>query len=105
MTRVLDKRRSDDTGTAVSLRIGDVVPLGIYQDSESFVSFGALSRVRYQEGASSDDRTVVNVASIVTVKGKLLFLYTYARFTDPKDVAWARHASATWTNDVLAANR
>ena len=105
VSRTVEKRRSDDTGTAVSLRIGDVVPLGIYQDSESFVSFGAMSRVRYQEGASTDDRTVVNVASILTVNGKLLFLYTYARFADPKDVEWARHASATWTNNVLAANR
>ena len=105
VTRDLEKRRSADTGSAVSLKIGDVVPLGIYQDAESFVSFGAMSRIQYQGGGSADDRTVVNVASIMTVKGKILFLYTYARYTDSKDVEWARHASATWTNDVLAANR
>ena len=94
-------RRSDDA----HLRTGDVVPLGIYQDSETFVNFGTASRVRYQDGGFGEDRTVVNVTSIVTVNGKILFLYTYARVKSPKDVQWARHASATWTNDVLAANR
>jgi len=98
--RDLEKLRSPDTGSAVSLRIGDVVPLGVYQDAESFVSFGAMSRLQ-----SADDRTVVNVACIAAVKGKVLFLYTYARFTGSKDVEWAKQASATWTNDVLAANR
>ena len=102
VARTLEKRRSDDTGTAVNLRLGDVVPLGIYQDFESSVSFGALLRTR--EGASAEDRTVVNVTSIVTVKGKILFLYTYTGVTGPRDVEWAKVASATWTNDVLAMN-
>ena len=96
LKRNLEKRRSDETGTGVNLKTGDVVPLGIYQDSESFVSFGAMS--------STEERTVVNITSIVTVNGKILFLYTYARFRNPKDAEWAKQASATWTNDVLAMN-
>jgi hypothetical protein len=103
LARNLGKRRSDDTGAAVNLGMGDVVPLGIYQDSESFVSFGAISRSR--AGASAEDRTVVNITSIVAANGKILFLYTYATVRNPKDIDWARHSSATWTNDVLALNR
>jgi len=96
----LEKHRSADAGTLPRLQVGDIVPLGIYQDSESCVSFGAMSRAQ-----SADDRTVLNVTSIVTVKGKVLFLYTYASVAGRKDVEWAKHASATWSNDVVALNR
>jgi hypothetical protein len=96
----LERRRSGDTWALPGLKVGDVVPLGIYQDSESGVSFGAMSRA-----PSADDRTVLNVTSIVTVKGKVLFLYTYASVAGRKDIEWAKHASATWSNDVVAVNR
>lgn len=103
--RQAEHDRTRESGKSTTIQIGDFVPLGIYHDSESSIAFGLLSRVRYQEGTNNDDRTVVNVASLVMLKGKVLFLYTYAKFMGPNDIEWAKQASLAWTRDVLALNR
>jgi hypothetical protein len=46
-----------------------------------------------------------NQQSDALAKGKILFLYTYASVAGRKDIEWAKHASATWSNDVVALNR
>ena len=103
--RDIEKNLSRESGRALKLNLGDIVPLGVYGDSASSITFGAMVMVRLREGAEIDERTVINVSSIVLVRSKLLFLYTYARLVDGKDVEWARRTALSWTSDVLARNR
>jgi hypothetical protein len=104
-SRDIEKNLSRESGRALKLNLGDIVPLGVYADAASFITFGAMVRVRVQEGAEVDERTVVNVSSIILARSKLLFLYIYARFRDGRDVEWARKTALSWTSEVLARNR
>lgn len=105
LSRRIEQARSRESGARVELSVGEIVPLGVYQDTESAISFGMMSRVRYREGAEADERTIINVSTIVSPKGKLLFLYTYAKSDGPADLDWAKRAAASWARTVIALNR
>lgn len=100
----VSKEESRKSGTALSLQIGEVVPLGIFAETDSSLIFGYLSRVSLRGGALEHASTMVNVASLIAPKSKVVFLYIYTTFQSPKDIEWAKKVGQEWTAQVLAAN-
>lgn len=87
------------------LKPGDFLPAGIYQDTERALSFGTLSRLQYTEGSYKAESLMLTVTTILLIKQKAIFLYTYARFNGPADLAWAKSTSLAWSNEILALNQ
>jgi hypothetical protein len=104
LARGIGENVSRDLGARIDLKIGDVVPLGIYEDTERYFSLGLMSRVQAQMGTRTDAADIVCVTTVLHARGKALFLYAYSRFNGPADVEWAKQASRAWTSDFLKLN-
>lgn len=100
----MSKEESHKHGTAISLELGEVVPLGIIAETDSSLILGYLSRVAVRRGKLEDVRTMITILSAVAVKSKIVFLYTYSTFRSPKDIEWAKLVAQQWTAQLLNAN-
>jgi len=96
---------SADFDTSITANIGEPVPLGIVSEDSRSISSALLMQVSVSEDGQTRANTVVGVTSVVFVKGKLLFLYTYSTLQSPKDLEWAKQAAQEWVAQVTGANR
>ena len=104
LARQLEKDWAPE-GSGIAFRMGDLVPLGVLEEGPGFINFGALIGTQVKSPTAVRDLTVISISSIALVKNKVLFLYTYNTLESPKDLDWAKQASAAWTRDVLSANK
>jgi hypothetical protein len=87
------------------LKPGDFFPAGIFQDTDRALSFGTLSRLQYTEGKYKAESLMLTVTTILLIKQKAIFLYTYTKFNGPADLAWAKSTALAWSNEILALNQ
>ncbi len=82
--------------------VSQMVPLPAHEETDRTLSYSAL--VRYDmndaEGKPYSFVSVVT-ATFVHVKGKVLFLYSFA---EEADLDWSRDRSRQWASDVVLAN-
>jgi hypothetical protein len=102
--RDMERNLSRETGTSIKLKVGDVAPLGVYEESERYLSFGMLSRVEAKAGEQAMARDVICVATVALARGKVILFYAYANRLGQQDVAWAREVSRLWIAEFLKIN-
>jgi len=85
----------------VDLKLGETRSLGIYEKSPQAFQFGLMMKAQIGGGAPE---TIVASASVLNVKGKILYLYVYADFHSQADTDWSRTTLKAWTDSILAAN-
>src|SRR6185503_1198552 len=96
ITRRLERQLSEDAREPVTIRSGESVPIRIFNESPVSFAFGTLSRMEYREGSTVDDYVLASIASAVLVRGKMLYVYTYATVRTEGDTEWAKRASVAW---------
>ena len=86
----------------LALSISKMLPMPIHLETER--AFAYSSFVKYDvkdEQGNTTPFVVVTTATIVHIKGKLLFLYTYA---EESGLDWSKDAAKQWAEAVIAAN-
>lgn len=51
-----------------------------------------------------DSKSVLYAMTVLLVKGKMLFLYTYSTNSTPADMQWAKQTTLKWAGDIQRAN-
>jgi len=86
----------------LALSVSQMLPMPIHEESERTLAYSAL--VRYdmndKEGGPAQFVAVVT-STFVHVRGKVLFLYSYA---EESGLDWSRQASRHWASAVVEAN-
>ncbi|TCS35087.1 hypothetical protein [Reinekea marinisedimentorum] len=86
----------------LALSISQMVPLPVHEESERILSYS--SYVKYEmvdELGNPAPFVSVVTTTLVHIKGKILFLYSYA---EESDVEWSRNASIQWAEELIRLN-
>lgn len=86
----------------LAFSVSQMVPMRIHEETDRALAYSAL--VKYDmkdERGNPSPFVAVFTATFVHVKGKVLFLYSYA---EESGLEWSREASRAWVNAVVAAN-
>lgn len=86
----------------LAFSVSQMVPLPVHEETERTLAYSALLNYDMKDEAGQPAPFVAAVtATFVHVKGKVLFLYSYA---EEAGLAWSREASSEWADAVVAAN-
>jgi hypothetical protein len=86
----------------LALSLSQMLPFPAHEDSDDTFAFSALVTFKARDAAGHPaDHATALTASLLHLRGKVLFFYAYA---DADDLEWTREASRLWMADVLAAN-
>lgn len=90
------------TGILVNVKIGDLVQLGIFDDTENSLCFSALSKVQVLKPSESD--VTIGAICYIRVKERLFTLTVTAQYHGKADIEWARRSIQKWRDAILKAN-
>lgn len=93
------------TGMGMQMKLGETVPLGLFAETPSSLTFGLLTKSTLSVGGRSEEMTQVAGTVIALVKGKPLFLYAYATYRTPEDLEWVKAAAKQWQARLQELNR
>lgn len=86
----------------LDLSVSSIIPLPVHEESRRTLAYSAFVEFDMQD-ASGDPAPYVGVVTttIVHVRDKILFLYSYA---EKAGLVWSRETSGRWARAVVAAN-
>jgi hypothetical protein len=84
----------------LNIKVGELLPLDIFDERTHSISFAALSKVTLTTDAVTREVPLVVAMTTLTVRGKLLYFYAYSVYDGPDDVAWARTATTEWLSSL-----
>jgi hypothetical protein len=80
------------------------VPLGIFDETESSISFGTVMKLQRGGPESIEPMPMVATNTAAVVKGRVLSLYVYRQFQTAADVDTAEQWTRRWLSCLLRAN-
>jgi hypothetical protein len=89
------------TRSRVDIKIGEVVPLGIFHEDKYSIGMAMFTKIKSQ----GKEKAKIITATTALIKGKLVFLYVYSRYRSKKDLNWAKRVAKQWLNQVKRANQ
>jgi hypothetical protein len=95
----------DKTGIPdLKLKIGEVKPLEIFEDTSMAMSVLLLTSFEMQASGKLDQVPLVMSAAFALVKGKLLYFGAYSGYHSSQDADWVRSQTRDWLSRVAKAN-
>ncbi len=86
----------------IALSVFQVVPLPVHEETERTLAYSSLVKYDMKDEMGNPTAFVgVSTATFVHVKGKVLFLYSYA---EESGLEWSQQASHKWASDVVTSN-
>ena len=82
--------------------VSQMVPLPVHEETDRTLAYSAFVKYNMNDATGKPSPFIVVVTATFThVKGKVLFLYSYA---EEAGLEWSRESSKQWANAVIAAN-
>jgi hypothetical protein len=94
----------DRTGVEATVRLNDIVPLGVDSESNRHITFGMLLKNTISSKEKTTSPVIMMEVSAVYIRQQILNLTTYALFETPEDIAWVRKVSAEFVNNLIRDN-
>ena len=94
----------DHTRLPALLESGGRVPLGVFDESESSISFGVVMSMRPAGSGESKVMRLVATNSVLALGPQVLSLYVYRRFAAASDVDLAKEQTKAWLRCLRKAN-
>jgi len=86
----------------LALTVSQVVPQPVFMETDQLLAYTAYVKYEMTDEKGNPETFVTTVTAVfVYIKGKVLFLYTYA---GENDLEWSQVNSTTWANAVVQAN-
>lgn len=98
------KSLSDKLQDSVEVKIGDPVPLGIFERTRDSVGFSMMFKSQFIIGGKETPGLNVVAAMIVRVRDRLLYLYATSDRKSEADEAWVKAEVLKWRDSIFAAN-
>jgi hypothetical protein len=87
---------------SANLKIGEMISLGVFDDTKDSLCFSALAKV--QVSTSTNSYVTVIGCCIIRVSDRVFYLYSMSLYRDKSDIEWARRSIQRWRDAVLKAN-
>jgi len=87
----------------VGLKLGETRMLGVFEKTKQSLDFGIMAKIQFGS-TSTLSETMIAGASVVDVRGKVIFLYVYADYAGQADLTWVRSTVKAWRESIVAAN-
>ena len=86
----------------LALSVSQMVPMPAHEETDNTLSYSMLVRYDMKDEMGNPDSFVAAVTTtFVHLKGKVLFLYSYA---EESALEWSRKASHEWTSNLINSN-
>ncbi len=86
----------------LAFSLSQMVPLPVHEETDRTLAYSAFVKYNMNDAAGNPTSFIVVVTTtFMHVKGKVLFLYSYA---EEEGLEWSRQASKQWASAVVAAN-
>lgn len=90
---------------SLNMKVGDIQPLGVYNETTQSSSFCMLEKVEIKvSDLQSKSIVMIAAGSLVHINKHLLYFYAFTSYQDQSDFMWARTSLKTWTDALIAAN-
>lgn len=87
-----------------AIKLNDSEALGIYRETPRSISMLNSSTVDGTVAGIVSSKRMAAGTTILLIKGKILYLYTFAPHRSEADLAWIRTTAESWETAVLRAN-
>ena len=112
----LDKRDMEAAGSqamslllkkAAAMRVGEMIPLGVYDESPESVSYSFLMKLTSlsADGTSKVSTIFVGAQSHVLLRGHLIQLSCGTNYHKPDEIALVRELLKRWKDSIIQANQ
>ena len=101
MSRKLAEMTKDRT---ISMKVGDIHPLGVLDESDSMISFGSVTKLDVIKGGKPLQLVLATSTTMVHFKDKVVALYAYSDYRTDDDLAWVRAAARDWSVSATRLN-
>ncbi|MCX4027954.1 hypothetical protein H0A36_19625 [Endozoicomonas sp. SM1973] len=86
----------------LALSISQMVPMPVHEETDRTLSYSSLVKYDMKDEMGNPAPFVsVVTATFVHIKGKVLFLYSYA---EESDLEWSKKASHEWVSSIVNSN-
>lgn len=98
----INENITDQYDVDLALSVSQIIPLPAHAETERSLAYSAFIKYNINDEAGNPSSFVaVMTATFVHVKGKVLFLYSYA---EESGLDWSRNLSTQWSSAVIKAN-
>lgn len=98
----LNKELSKKYDVNAAFSVAQMVPLPVHEETDRTLAYSALVKYNMNDSTGNPAPYIaVFTATLVHVKGKVLFLYSYA---EEAGLEWSRESAKQWANAIVAAN-
>ena len=84
----------------LSIKVGESIPLEIFDERATSISMAVLSKVNVSTAAVIREIPLVVAMTTMTIQGKLVYVFVYAVYDGPADLEWARAATLEWLSSL-----
>ncbi len=87
-----------------AIKINDFKSMGLFNETPTSISTVGSSNVFSRAGGEAESTPIVYASTVVLVKGKALFLYTYSGYRTSADLQWVKDVSTRWADEIQRSN-
>jgi hypothetical protein len=101
------KALSKAVQSPVDVKVGELIPLGVFDETPESICFSAFGKIRYdvRQGEHSQvDRVCIVAGSEINVRQRVVTLTCCSTYNSELDIEWVRTQLKKWRDAVVAAN-
>lgn len=95
-------RLSAQAEQPLKLKAGQILPLGLFNDTDSTISLAAATVYQVQQGEQVVQVPTAMALTTLVRRGRLMYFYAYSQHRSEADVAWVRQATLGWSAALRA---
>ena len=97
---------SKDLQTRTDLKVGEMIPLGVFDETPDSISFSMLTKYRLtaEDRGKPVEGVSIVAACALNLRNRVINLYCTSDYRDKRDIEWARSNVKKWRDEVLAMN-
>jgi len=100
--RDINKNLSEKHKVDLALSLSNIIPQPVHIETERSLAYSVYVKYNINDKAGEPSSFVsITTATFVYVKGKILFLYSFA---GESDLEWSQNISKQWANSIIKAN-
>ncbi len=95
---------SNEYDTSMEIKIGEIVPLGVFYEHPNAIGIAILSKVQVADEEEKLNYAITGAFSTILANGKILYAYTYSTYKNKEDINWVKSKSKEWANSIISPN-
>ena len=85
----------------LSVKIGEIVPLGIFDERPSSISVALMTKVAIKTGSIDQEVPLAMALTTLVLNSRVVYFYAYSYYESDADLDWIRSATGDWLAAAL----